>query len=213
GMPDMKLPIQYALTYPGRIPSNFKRYDFKKPNTLSFEEPDIKTFRNLALAIEALENSNRLLPNANDVLLLSKLYAETKNPVSLQLADLLVKQGQFTKEAILIKGLYYKSVGDYKNALLFFDEAITAAYTFVEAYREKALLHYENAEYMEALRVLDKAVKIRAAYAEGYFLMGQCFEKLNRPEDAKESYETALIYQADYDEASKALASVNKLLQ
>ncbi len=54
GLPDMKLPIQYALAFPQRIPNEFPRYDFKKPSTLTFEEPDIKTFRNLALAIKAL---------------------------------------------------------------------------------------------------------------------------------------------------------------
>lgn len=54
GLPDMKLPIQYALAFPQRIPNSFPRYDFKKPSTLTFEEPDTKTFRNLALATDAL---------------------------------------------------------------------------------------------------------------------------------------------------------------
>jgi len=54
GLPDMKLPIQYALAFPQRIPNQFRRYDFKKPSTLTFEEPDMKTFRNLALATDAL---------------------------------------------------------------------------------------------------------------------------------------------------------------
>ncbi len=54
GLPDMKLPIQYALAFPQRIANDFPRYDFKKPNTLTFEEPDVKTFRNLALATDAL---------------------------------------------------------------------------------------------------------------------------------------------------------------
>src|SRR6185369_15088894 len=52
GLPDMKLPIQYALGYPERLPNAFPRYDFKKPNTLTFEEPDTRTFRNLKLAYE-----------------------------------------------------------------------------------------------------------------------------------------------------------------
>ncbi len=47
GLPDMKLPIQYALGFPLRLPNKMPRYDFKKPNKLTFEEPDIKTFRNL----------------------------------------------------------------------------------------------------------------------------------------------------------------------
>src|SRR6187551_2478947 len=60
GVPDMRLPIQYALAFPKRIPNNFPRCDFKKMNTLSFEEPDIKTFRNLALAKEALFKGGNL---------------------------------------------------------------------------------------------------------------------------------------------------------
>ena len=70
GLPDMKLPIQYALAFPNRIESKFPRYDFKKPNTLTFEEPDIKTFRNLALATEALFKGGNLpciLNAANEI--------------------------------------------------------------------------------------------------------------------------------------------------
>jgi 1-deoxy-D-xylulose-5-phosphate reductoisomerase len=54
GLPDMKLPIQYAMAFPQRIANDFPRMDFKKYPILSFEEPDLKTFRNLALATEAL---------------------------------------------------------------------------------------------------------------------------------------------------------------
>ncbi len=54
GLPDMKLPIQYALGYPNRIENNFPRFSFKDFSKLSFEQPDIKTFRNLQLAIDAM---------------------------------------------------------------------------------------------------------------------------------------------------------------
>ena len=60
GLPDMKLPIQYAMAFPQRLANNFKRYDFKKPNALTFEEPDLKTFRNLSLAIDALHKGGNL---------------------------------------------------------------------------------------------------------------------------------------------------------
>ncbi len=53
GPTDMRLPIQYALTYPLRQPSNFKRLDFADLSNLSFEKPDMKTFRGLSLAYEA----------------------------------------------------------------------------------------------------------------------------------------------------------------
>jgi 1-deoxy-D-xylulose-5-phosphate reductoisomerase len=70
GLPDMKLPIQYAMAFPQRIPNDFPRYDFKKVSSLSFEEPDLRTFRNLALAMEALEKGGNLpcvLNAANEI--------------------------------------------------------------------------------------------------------------------------------------------------
>lgn len=53
GMPDMKLPIQYALTYPKRRPMGGKRVDFYELGQLTFEKPDTETFRGLKLAYEA----------------------------------------------------------------------------------------------------------------------------------------------------------------
>ena len=60
GVPDMKLPIQYALSYPTRIKNNFKRFDFINYQSFTFEKPDINTFRNLALAYEALKKSGNM---------------------------------------------------------------------------------------------------------------------------------------------------------
>ncbi len=60
GLPDMKLPIQYALAYPSRIKNNFKRFDFTSYSNLTFEKPDIKTFRNLGLAFEALKQGGNM---------------------------------------------------------------------------------------------------------------------------------------------------------
>ncbi|MDB5063479.1 MAG: 1-deoxy-D-xylulose-5-phosphate reductoisomerase [Mucilaginibacter sp.] len=60
GLPDMKLPIQYALSYPNRVKSNFKRFDFMDYPNLSFEKPDVSTFRNLKLAYEALNRGGNM---------------------------------------------------------------------------------------------------------------------------------------------------------
>ena len=70
GLPDMKLPIQYAMAFPNRIANNFPRFDFTKPSTLTFEQPDLKTFKNLALSIEALQKGGSLpcvLNAANEI--------------------------------------------------------------------------------------------------------------------------------------------------
>ena len=70
GLPDMKLPIQYALGFPQRIKNDFPRLNFKKYPTFNFEEPDYKTFRNLGLAIDALQNGGNkacVLNAANEI--------------------------------------------------------------------------------------------------------------------------------------------------
>lgn len=70
GLPDMKLPIQYALAYPQRIVSDFPRFDFLNYPTLTFEQADTKTFRNLGLAYKALDKGGNMaciLNAANEV--------------------------------------------------------------------------------------------------------------------------------------------------
>ena len=70
GLPDMKLPIQYALGFPKRLNNNFKRFSFFDYPTLTFEKADRKTFKNLDLAYKALEkdgNSPCILNAANEI--------------------------------------------------------------------------------------------------------------------------------------------------
>ena len=70
GLPDMKLPIQYAMAYPDRLPNKFERFNFLDYPNLTFEQPDLKTFRNLQLAYDALEkggNAACILNAANEV--------------------------------------------------------------------------------------------------------------------------------------------------
>lgn len=70
GLPDMRLPIQFALGYPNRLKSNFPRFDFARYPALTFEQPDTETFRNLALAYEALHrggNQPCVLNAANEI--------------------------------------------------------------------------------------------------------------------------------------------------
>ncbi len=60
GMPDMRLPIQYAFSYPDRVRSSFDRLDFTKCTNLTFEQPDTTRFRNLALAYEAMRRGGNM---------------------------------------------------------------------------------------------------------------------------------------------------------
>jgi 1-deoxy-D-xylulose-5-phosphate reductoisomerase len=70
GLPDMRVPIQFAMSYPQRISSDFPRFDFRNYPALHFEQPDMETFQNLALAFEALKrggNSPCILNAANEI--------------------------------------------------------------------------------------------------------------------------------------------------
>lgn len=91
GVPDMKLPIQYALAYPQRLTNSFKRFEFKDFATLSFEEPDYKTFRNLALAKDAMYkggNTACVLNAANEI----TVQAFLQNRVDfLEMSDIIEK--------------------------------------------------------------------------------------------------------------------------
>jgi len=94
GLPDMRLPIQYAMAFPKRLQNNFPRYDFKKVSSLNFEEPDIKTFRNLTLAIESLNKGGNLpcvMNAANEI----AVYAFLRNRIGfLEMTDLIEKTMQ-----------------------------------------------------------------------------------------------------------------------
>ena len=116
GLPDMKLPIQYALSFPRRLKSNFPRYDFKKPGQLTFEEPDIKTFRNLALATDALFKGGNLpcvLNAANEI----AVYAFLRNRIGfLDMTDVIeraMEKVSFIEKPTLQE--YFESDGEARN--------------------------------------------------------------------------------------------------
>ena len=89
GLPDMKLPIQYAMAYPNRIKSSFERFNFLDYPLLTFEKADTKTFRNLSLAYEAMKkdgNAPCILNAANEVV----VEAFLKESISfLEMSDVL----------------------------------------------------------------------------------------------------------------------------
>ena len=116
GLPDMKLPIQYALSFPKRIRNNFPRYDFRKVSALNFEEPDVKTFRNLQLATEALYKGGNLpcvMNAANEI----AVYAFLRNRINfLDMTDAIEKTMQnipFIEKPTLEE--YFESDGEARN--------------------------------------------------------------------------------------------------
>lgn len=101
GMPDMRLPIQYAFTYPERIDSSFPRLDFSEYSQLTFEKPDISRFRNLSIAYKAMEyggNMPCIVNAANEVVVAAFL----ENKIGfLQMSDVI--------ETVMVKSDFIKN--------------------------------------------------------------------------------------------------------
>ena len=91
GLPDMKLPIQYALGFPQRIKSDFPRFNFVEYPSLTFEKPDLETFKNLGFAFEALNKGGNMaciINAANEIV----VDAFLKDKVGfLQMSDIIEK--------------------------------------------------------------------------------------------------------------------------
>ena len=89
GLPDMKLPIQYAFTYPDRLKTNFPRFDFNLCNQFTFERPDMERFRNLEYAYYAMQKGGNMpciLNAANEIVVAEFL----KNKIGfLQMSDII----------------------------------------------------------------------------------------------------------------------------
>ena len=116
GLPDMKLPIQYALGFPERLPSNYPRLNFRKYPLLNFEEPDLKTFRNLGLATEALQKGGNMacvLNAANEI----AVWAFLKNRIGF--LDITAVVEKTMEEIIFIEKPtlqeYFDSDGEARN--------------------------------------------------------------------------------------------------
>jgi len=123
GLPDMKLPIQYAMSYPERLKNNFPRLNFADYPQLTFEAPDMHNFRNLALAYEALEKGGNIpcILNAANEIAVEAFLQEKIN--FLQISELIERSMQS------VDFISHPSYDDYKMSDL---EARRQALTFIK---------------------------------------------------------------------------------
>ena len=169
--------------------------------TLHFENDDTLN------AIRSLEHAVNIYPIPEYLIALGTIYAEVKNTKSLIIADALLKtnRSKSGKDAFFLKGLYYNYTGDKSNAIKYFDSSLHLDFTYMYAYREKAIALYDLGKYDEALQILKRAITIQNNFEEGYYWMGKCYEKLQQPDEAIQSYQNALLYDKNFIEAREAL--------
>jgi tetratricopeptide (TPR) repeat protein len=214
--PDSLLPLQNLVQYY----LNGQNYDAALASinqALSKDSirPDLLDLKSIvaaqkgdtALAIKSLEKAVGIYPDPQYIIALGALYAETSNPLAIEMADALLigAKAKAEKEAYFIKGLYYTYKNEKEKSIPFFDKSIAASYTFMEAWLEKGLALYDLKKYKEAAEVLEKAISIQNNFDKGYYYLGQCYEKLNRTDEAIQAYQMALNYDPDYVEVKDAL--------
>jgi 1-deoxy-D-xylulose-5-phosphate reductoisomerase len=116
GLPDMKLPIQYAMAFPQRIKNEFPRLDFNKYPSLTFDEPDVKTFRNLALATEAMYKGGNLpciMNAANEIAVWAFLHNRIGFLDMTAVVEKTMQQISFIEKPSLEE--YFESDGEARN--------------------------------------------------------------------------------------------------
>lgn len=170
--------------------------------TLFYENEDT------ADAIAAMNRAADINPSPAYIIPLGSMYAQIRDKKALDVADYLLQARvvDTDKEAFFIKGLYHNYTGDKNKAIGFFNRCLDMDYTYMYAYREKAIALYDLGKYDDAITVLDKAVTLRNNFDEGYYWLGRCLEKQNKTKEAVEEYRMALMYAPDYVEAKEALA-------
>lgn len=169
--------------------------------TLYFENNDTLQ------AINSLQHAIDIYPLPEYLVALGTVLAEIKNKNALQIADDLLHNNKekHGKDAYFIKGLYYNYINQPQKAIVYLDSCLKLDFTYMYAYREKAIALYQEKKYDEAIKVLRRAVTLQNNFDEGYFWMGKCYEKLDMKEDAIQSYQNALLYDKNFMEARKAL--------
>ena len=103
-IPDMRLPIQYALTYPERLLSEMPRLDFTSGMGLTFEKPDTRVFRNLALAFEAMRQGGNVpcvLNAANEVMVAAFLEGKVSFTAMSDVIEKTLEQVAFVATPVL----------------------------------------------------------------------------------------------------------------
>jgi tetratricopeptide (TPR) repeat protein len=133
-------------------------------------------------------------------------YAEAGNSKALALTNALIKadQTETVAQAHYIKGVYYDNTGAKAEAIKSFDEAIRANYNFMDAYRDKGIVYYEQKKYSEALKTFQLALTISPATAEFHYWIGKTEQAMGNKQEAKLAYQKAYGLDKSLTEAKEA---------
>jgi tetratricopeptide (TPR) repeat protein len=158
-------------------------------------------------ALATLEKAYAYAPfDAELTQMLAFEYAEAKNSRALALADSLIAMDtrQEHAEPYYFKGVYYSNTGNTAEAIRQFDLAIQHDYYFINAYVNKGIIHYEQKNYPEALKILQLASTVAPTEATVYYWLGKTKEALGNKPEAKLDYQRAFGLDKTLTEAKEA---------
>jgi tetratricopeptide (TPR) repeat protein len=174
----------------------------------------LDAMKDSSAALRSLENAFALdSSNATIAYELANRYADAGNPAAVALCDRIIRDELLTQkkpDPFTIKGIYYENTGNKAKAIACFDEAIATDYTFLEAYLEKGILLFKQKQYGDALKVFTLSTSVDNTFADGYFWIGRCQQRLNQLADARLNYERAIAFDKHFTEAREALAKLGK---
>ncbi|MFM9910432.1 MAG: tetratricopeptide repeat protein [Chitinophagaceae bacterium] len=163
--------------------------------------------KDTAEALAALQKSYAIQPLNYTGLAIANIYSNQKDPRILTICDDMLKRDSLNAmvDPLLLKGIYYSDLKQYKPALLLFDECIKRDWKFIDAYIEKGIVWYEQKEFDKALETFKLGATVSNINADTYFWMGRCYEALNDKIQAKEQYERALTFNKYLTEAEEGI--------
>jgi tetratricopeptide (TPR) repeat protein len=145
---------------------------------------------------------------------LANLYAEKADARSIPICESLLKDPTAVNrrsDILLIKSIYFQRSGKKDQAIEQLNQIIREDYTYLDAYIEKGLLLFDQHQYQEAWKVFEKSTSVKNSFADGYFWMARCEEKMNQKVAAIDNYKRALALDTGFTEARIELKRLGSL--
>ncbi len=136
---------------------------------------------------------------------LATLYAEDKNDLALKYFDNAYRANPKNLEAVYQKALFFKDNKRDAKAKEALRDVIAINPMMAKAIYAMGLIYYEEDSIQKALQNFELSTKVEQTYYKGYFMQGQCHEKLKNKAAARKAYESCLVFKDDFEEAKKAM--------
>lgn len=145
------------------------------------------------------------------MLSLAHLLAEQKKREALLVCKnigIRFSASEFKADTYFIEGVFYARIGNTQAALTSFNSCINKRYSYLEAYMEKGFILFEQAKIEEAFSIFEATIKLNPTYADGYYWMAKCKQKLNQHSEALHYYQKALTFDPSIKEAAEAIKQI-----